>query len=152
MLTNHPLNFILFYFRWMYISWFDNRIMLVSQVLLWSRGRSWALKKCPLVSWRFVGPPASTSQLSQLSTSCKGGGTLASSPARTLPPPGRLLHRLGHCTQRIGLNQMGKSLGTFSCTHNCIHCSVVPNWPNKKWRLFLSSFMTAVEDFQLPQY
>ncbi len=83
----------------MNISWFTNRTVLVSQVLLLSQGRSWALKNSPLDSSRCAGPPASTSQLNLLSTSCRGGGTLVSSPVRTVPPSGRWLHRLVHCVQ-----------------------------------------------------
>lgn len=79
-----------------------NRKILFFQVLLWNRGRNWPLRNCPLVSWRWVGPPASTSQRNLLSSSSRGDGTLASSRARTLPLPGRWLHRLvGHRAEKL---------------------------------------------------
>lgn len=90
----------------------DNRIILVTQMFLWNRRKNWALKNSPLVTWRCTGPPASTSQRSLSSTSCRGGGTLASSPARTLPPPGRWLPRL------VQMNQ------------NCTRCPVASSWTN----------------------
>lgn len=81
------------------------------QAFLWNQRRTWALRNLPLGSWPSAGRPVWTSLLSQWSTFCRGGGTLASGPVRTPPPTGRkrLRSALWHQQEWVSNNLWGQA-------------------------------------------
>lgn len=81
------------------------------QAFLWNPRRTWALRNLPLGSWPSAGRPVWTSLLSQWSTFCRGGGTLAFGPVRTPPPTGRkrLRSALWHQQEWVSNNLWGQA-------------------------------------------